>query len=282
MPRQARCGSWTDRHRARDDRQASGTSVRTDGEGVNASLRPCAAVESPTDERAAELLADKRAKGPALKKPPSARRVALLRRTLDGVSARTARSRCWPQRPARRRADARLFVHLARPAAGPVALAFAPRCVHRRSRAAGSARLRTCSGPTPLREVVPDVCVSVARCFSLVAGPPGARRRRGIAARGDPTGHRGRGHACSSGREPPPRTVFLLCPPPTTPTTSRSRCSPLRRYAAHSGPAAIAGVLERLTSSPAGGVGAAAVAEATSVGLDGLPRSDARNGREAC
>jgi DNA topoisomerase-1 len=41
----------------------------TDGEGVNASLRTGDAVESLTDERAAELLADKRAKGPAPKKP---------------------------------------------------------------------------------------------------------------------------------------------------------------------------------------------------------------------
>ena len=41
----------------------------TDGEGVNASLRTGDAVETLTDERAAELLADKRAKGPAPKKP---------------------------------------------------------------------------------------------------------------------------------------------------------------------------------------------------------------------
>ncbi len=41
----------------------------TDGEGVNASLRKGDAVESLTDERAAELLAEKRAKGPAPKKP---------------------------------------------------------------------------------------------------------------------------------------------------------------------------------------------------------------------
>jgi DNA topoisomerase-1 len=37
----------------------------TDGEGVNASLRKGDSVETLTDERAAELLADKRAKGPA-------------------------------------------------------------------------------------------------------------------------------------------------------------------------------------------------------------------------
>jgi DNA topoisomerase-1 len=37
----------------------------TDGEGVNASLRKGDTVESLTDERAAELLAEKRAKGPA-------------------------------------------------------------------------------------------------------------------------------------------------------------------------------------------------------------------------
>jgi len=41
----------------------------TDGEGVNASLRKGDAVESLTDERAAELLAEKRAKGPAPKRP---------------------------------------------------------------------------------------------------------------------------------------------------------------------------------------------------------------------
>ncbi|MDQ3989771.1 MAG: DNA topoisomerase I, partial [Actinomycetota bacterium] len=41
----------------------------TDGEGVNASLRKGDVVESLTDERAAELLADKRAKGPAPKRP---------------------------------------------------------------------------------------------------------------------------------------------------------------------------------------------------------------------
>ena len=49
----------------------------TDGEGVNASLRKGDAVESLTDERAAELLADKRARGPAPKKP--ARRTASSR-----------------------------------------------------------------------------------------------------------------------------------------------------------------------------------------------------------
>jgi DNA topoisomerase-1 len=37
----------------------------TDGEGVNASLRKGDSVETLTDERAAELLAEKRAKGPA-------------------------------------------------------------------------------------------------------------------------------------------------------------------------------------------------------------------------
>ena len=37
----------------------------TDGEGINASLRKGDSVETLTDERAAELLADKRAKGPA-------------------------------------------------------------------------------------------------------------------------------------------------------------------------------------------------------------------------
>jgi len=40
----------------------------TDGEGVNASLRKGDAVEALTDERAAELLAEKRAKGPAPKR----------------------------------------------------------------------------------------------------------------------------------------------------------------------------------------------------------------------
>jgi DNA topoisomerase-1 len=37
----------------------------TDGEGVNASLRKGDSVETLTDERAADLLAEKRAKGPA-------------------------------------------------------------------------------------------------------------------------------------------------------------------------------------------------------------------------
>jgi len=41
----------------------------TDGTGYNASLRKGDAVESLTDERASELLAEKRAKGPATKKP---------------------------------------------------------------------------------------------------------------------------------------------------------------------------------------------------------------------
>jgi DNA topoisomerase-1 len=40
----------------------------TDGEGVNASLRKGDGIESLTDERAAELLAEKRAKGPAPKR----------------------------------------------------------------------------------------------------------------------------------------------------------------------------------------------------------------------
>jgi DNA topoisomerase-1 len=38
----------------------------TDGEGVNASLRKGDSVETLTDERAAELLAEKRAKGPTV------------------------------------------------------------------------------------------------------------------------------------------------------------------------------------------------------------------------
>ncbi|MGH4022448.1 MAG: type I DNA topoisomerase [Pseudonocardiaceae bacterium] len=49
----------------------------TDGEGVNASLRKGDAVESLTDDRAAELLAEKRAKGPAPKR--GARRKASSR-----------------------------------------------------------------------------------------------------------------------------------------------------------------------------------------------------------
>jgi DNA topoisomerase I len=38
----------------------------TDGEGMNASLRKGDSVETLTDERAAELLAEKRAKGPTV------------------------------------------------------------------------------------------------------------------------------------------------------------------------------------------------------------------------
>ena len=48
----------------------------TDGTGYNASLRKGDAVESLTDERASELLAEKRAKGPAPKKAPAARKPA--------------------------------------------------------------------------------------------------------------------------------------------------------------------------------------------------------------
>jgi DNA topoisomerase-1 len=48
----------------------------TDGEGVNASLRKGDSVETLTDERAAELLAEKRAKGPAA---PRARAAAARR-----------------------------------------------------------------------------------------------------------------------------------------------------------------------------------------------------------
>jgi DNA topoisomerase-1 len=46
----------------------------TDGEGVNASLRKGDSPETLTDERAAELLAEKRAKGPAPKKKATARK----------------------------------------------------------------------------------------------------------------------------------------------------------------------------------------------------------------
>jgi DNA topoisomerase-1 len=45
----------------------------TDGEGVNASLRKGDSVETLTDERAAELLAEKRAKGPATPSPSAPR-----------------------------------------------------------------------------------------------------------------------------------------------------------------------------------------------------------------
>jgi DNA topoisomerase-1 len=46
----------------------------TDGDGVNASLRKGDSVETLTDDRAAELLAEKRAKGPARPKAAAARR----------------------------------------------------------------------------------------------------------------------------------------------------------------------------------------------------------------
>jgi DNA topoisomerase-1 len=57
----------------------------TDGTGVNASLRKGDDVETLTDERAAELLAEKRAKGPAPKKT-----TARSSSAKSGTSAKTS------------------------------------------------------------------------------------------------------------------------------------------------------------------------------------------------
>ncbi len=61
----------------------------TDGEGYNASLRKGDDVESLTDERAAELLAEKRAKGPAPKKKPAPAKKAPAKSSAAKSSAKS-------------------------------------------------------------------------------------------------------------------------------------------------------------------------------------------------
>jgi DNA topoisomerase I len=68
----------------------------TDGEGYNASLRKGDDVESLTDERAAELLAEKRAKGPAPKKKAAPARKA------PAKSAKSTTAKSTAKKPAKK------------------------------------------------------------------------------------------------------------------------------------------------------------------------------------
>ncbi|GAA4835131.1 type I DNA topoisomerase [Actinomycetospora corticicola] len=61
----------------------------TDGTGYNASLRKGDSVETLTDERASELLAEKRAKGPAPKKAPAAKSTAAKKPAAKSTAAKS-------------------------------------------------------------------------------------------------------------------------------------------------------------------------------------------------
>jgi DNA topoisomerase-1 len=68
----------------------------TDGE-FNASLRKSDSVDDLTDERAAELLAEKRAKGPAPKKTPARKTPAKKATTAKSAAAKTAKAPAKPR-----------------------------------------------------------------------------------------------------------------------------------------------------------------------------------------
>jgi len=63
----------------------------TDGE-TNATLRKTDSIEAITIERAAELLAEKRAKGPAVKKAPVRKPAATTKRTVAAKKAPAKRA----------------------------------------------------------------------------------------------------------------------------------------------------------------------------------------------
>ena len=82
----------------------------TDGE-TNASLRKGDDVEAITIERAAELLADRRARGPVTKKKAAkkatAKKTAAKKAPAKKAAAKKARSRPPERQPRARRADGR-------------------------------------------------------------------------------------------------------------------------------------------------------------------------------